>query len=188
MNLELSEEQQLLRDTFAQLFAAESSPERVRAAEPLGFDPALWKVLAETGAPGIRVPEEHGGSGAGLLEAVLLAEQVGRHVASGPILETVVAAALLARCNPPLARDVLRRALDGTAALGFAPRSAASAGPQLVPGGAVADAVVGLDGDVLVLLTRGSAAAASPANLAASPIARWNLSAAPPGGERLVLA
>jgi alkylation response protein AidB-like acyl-CoA dehydrogenase len=187
MNLELSEEQQLLRDTFAQLFEAESSPARVRAAEPHGFDPSLWKVLAETGATGIRVPEAQGGSGAGLMEAVLLAEQVGRHLASGPVLESLVAAALLARTNDPLAQETLRRALDGTAVLVFAPR-ASSGREELIPGGAVADAVVGLDGDALVLLTRGSEASLAPENLAASPVARWNLSAAHRGGERRVLA
>jgi alkylation response protein AidB-like acyl-CoA dehydrogenase len=188
MNLELSEEQQLLRDTFAQLFETESSPARVRAAEPLGFDPALWKVLAETGAPGIRVPEAQGGSGAGLMEAVLLAEQVGRHLASGPVLEAVVASGLLARCTDPLAQETLRRALDGTAVLVFAPRRAAVGREELIPGGAVADAVVGLDGDALVLLTRGSETSPAPENLGANPVARWNLSAARKGGERRVLA
>ena len=52
MNLALSAEQELLRDTFERLFAAESSPERVRQAEPLGFDASLWKTLAETDAIG----------------------------------------------------------------------------------------------------------------------------------------
>src|SRR5215211_5383832 len=97
MNLALSDEQELLRDTFARLFATESTPERVRDAEPLGFDAALWKTLAEIDAIGIRVPEAHGGSGAGLLEAVLLAEQAGRHLAPGPLIESIVAAQLLAR-------------------------------------------------------------------------------------------
>jgi len=188
MNLELSPEQQLLRDTFAQLFASESSPDRVRAVEPLGFDPALWKTLAELGAPGIRVPESRGGSAAGLLEAVLLAEQVGRHLASGPILEAVVACGLLARSSDPLAQETLRRALDGTAVLSFAPRRVATGSESLVPGGAVADAIVGLDGEALVLVTRGGETRAAPANLAASPVARWTLSSAAAGGERRVLA
>jgi alkylation response protein AidB-like acyl-CoA dehydrogenase len=52
----------------------------------------------------------------------------------------------------------------------------------------VADALVGLDGDALVLVTRGSAVHPTPPNLGSSPVARWNLSAAPPGGERRVLA
>jgi hypothetical protein len=41
---------------------------------------------------GLRVPEAQGGSGAGLFDAVLLAEQVGRHVASVPLLEALVGA------------------------------------------------------------------------------------------------
>jgi hypothetical protein len=39
MNLGLSEEQELLRTTFAELFAAESSCDRVRAAPELLRDP-----------------------------------------------------------------------------------------------------------------------------------------------------
>ena len=42
--------------------------------------------------------------------------------------------------------------------------------PQLVPGGAVADAVVGLDGDSLVLVTRGDEPTAALANLGDSPV------------------
>ena len=75
MNLHLTDEQKMLRDAFAELFSAESSPDRVRAAEPLGFDPKLWEHLVETGAVGMRVPETRGGSGTGLLEASLVAEQ-----------------------------------------------------------------------------------------------------------------
>ena len=188
MNLALSAEQELLRDSFARLFATESSPERVRAAEPLGFDPALWKTLAETDAIGIRVPESAGGSGAGLLEAVLVAEQAGRHLASGPLVESIVAAQLLARSDEQLARDTLGRALDGSAVVTIALRNVPSGELQLVPGGAVADAVVGLDGDALVLVTRGEEPTPPLANLGASPVARWSLSSAPRGGTRVVLA
>ncbi len=188
MNLALSEEQELLRDTFAQLFAAESSPARVRAAEPLGFDPALWKALAESGALAIRVGEAQGGAGAGLLDAVLLAEQAGRHLASAPLVEAVVASALLARSSDPLARETLRRTLDGTAVLTLALRAVRAGEAQLVPGGVVADAVVGLDGDSLVLVTRGDEPTPALANLGTSPVARWQLDAAPRGGARCVLA
>ena len=38
MNLAFTKEQELLRDTFVDLFASESSPERVRRAEDSGFD------------------------------------------------------------------------------------------------------------------------------------------------------
>src|ERR1700752_1001143 len=89
MQLGLNENQELLQRTFAELFAAESSPERVRAAEATGFDPGLWKHLIETGAIGIRVPETLGGSGAGLHDAAVLAEQAGRALASAPLAEAI---------------------------------------------------------------------------------------------------
>ena len=60
---------------------------------------------------------------------------------------------------------------------------------QIVWNGAAADAVLALDGDSLVLVRRPRAAAQRPvANLGSSPLARWRLDTAPPGGERTVLA
>jgi alkylation response protein AidB-like acyl-CoA dehydrogenase len=188
MNFALSEDQTLLRDTFARLFAAESNPERVRRAEPSGFDAALWKHLAEVDAIGLRTPVADGGSGAGLLEAVLVAEQAGRALASGPLIESIVAAALLSRFDAAPARELVSRALDGSTIVTLALREVPPGTPQLVPGGVVADAVVGLDGDALVLVTRGHDAPTSLANLGASPIARWTLSSPPDSGTRTVLA
>ena len=188
MNFGLSTEQELLRDTFARLFAAESTPERVRTAEPTGFDAALWKQLAAIDAVGLRVPVTHGGSGAGLLDAILVADQAGRALASGPLIEAIVAAALLARCDAEPARELLGRALDGSAIVSMAIRDAPPGQAQLVPGGSVADAVVGLDGDELVLVSRGSEAPPLLANLGASPLAWWTLSSPPADGTRTVLA
>ena len=50
MDLSLSGEQRQLVDSFAAMYARESTSQRVRAAEPLGFDSRLWKALLETGA------------------------------------------------------------------------------------------------------------------------------------------
>ena len=50
MDLHPSDEQQQLIEAYAALYAKESSPERVRAAEPLGFDQLLWDQLLETGS------------------------------------------------------------------------------------------------------------------------------------------
>ena len=109
MNLRLSEEQELLRESFEELFAAESSPERVRAAEPLGFDAGLWKQLVETGAAFMRVPEALGGSDAGLLDAALVCELAGRHLASAPLAESIAATRLLAAIPGEAARAALER-------------------------------------------------------------------------------
>ena len=50
MNFELSEEQQLMQETFARFLNEESTMDGVRAALPSGFDQALWAGLAELGA------------------------------------------------------------------------------------------------------------------------------------------
>ncbi len=189
MQLGPTEEQELLQRTFAELFAAESSPERVRAAEASGFDPGLWKHLVETGAIGIRVPESLGGSGAGLHDAAILAEQAGRALASAPLVEAICAAGLLARIGGGAAHALLAELLDGRSVVGLALREVEQRASQLVAGGSSADALLALDADALVLLRRARGDAAQPlANLGSSALARWQLDAAPPGGERVILA
>lgn len=84
MDLKLSAEQRALVASFAELLAKHAPPERVRAAEPVGFDPVLWAVLRDVGVVEMAVPEEHGGWGAALLDLVLVAEQVGAAVAPAP--------------------------------------------------------------------------------------------------------
>src|SRR5262249_53874669 len=153
---------ELLQHTFAELFAAESSPERVRAAEATGFDPALWKHLVETGAIAIRVPEARGGSGAGLHDAAILAEQAGRAPAPGPRVEAICAADLIARIESDAARALLAEILDGTCIPVLALRGVERSADQLVPGGAAADTVLALDADALVVRRRPRGSAERP--------------------------
>jgi hypothetical protein len=75
VDLALTDERQALVGSSAQLLAEQSTPERVRAAEPVGFDPSLSAALAEVGAVAIGVPEARGGWGASLLDLGLVAEQ-----------------------------------------------------------------------------------------------------------------
>src|SRR6516162_1624860 len=73
--------------------------------EPL---PSFWSELAGQGWLGLHVPEEHGGSGYGVPELVVVLEELGRVVAPGPTLPTVLTAALVARGgNEALAKRVL---------------------------------------------------------------------------------
>lgn len=176
MDLSLPEEQQILRDTFSQLFAEESSPDRVRAAESEGFDAALWKQLVETGALAIRVPEAAGGAGASLFDAVLLAEQVGRHLATGPILETIAVASALAPLDSPAAQKLVGEIVEGgrVASLALSPLS----GPRvLVSGGAAVNVALALEGDVLIALEAPVDVRAMP-SLGGAALAEWEVSAA----------
>ena len=151
MDLSLSPEQDQLVDAFAALYAKHSTPEHVRAAEALGFDPELWKRLADLGAVPMAVAEVDGGWGASFLELALVAEQQGRFVAAVPIIEAQVAARLLARLGA-VASGPLADALGGERLITFAPRATRDGVAGLVPAGSVADDAVVLDGDRLLLV------------------------------------
>jgi 3-oxochol-4-en-24-oyl-CoA dehydrogenase len=176
MNLEPSEEQRLLRETFARFLEAESSMARVRAALPSGFDRALWKGLAELGAFSLRVPEASGGLGLGLLDAAILMEEVGRTLACGPIAESIVAARLLASLG---GGDLLSRVLAGEVVVSLGFHDIGEEPLQWVAGGAVANAVIARHGDQVVLLTVAESERKSEPNLASTPIAELSLGKAP---------
>jgi alkylation response protein AidB-like acyl-CoA dehydrogenase len=156
MNLEPTPDQSAIREAFQHVFTRESGSERVRAAAGTGFDAALWSLLCELGAPGIAVPDSAGGAGAGLLELVLVAAEAGRRLVCAPLVEAAVAARVLAGERSEVAADMLRRALAGETLVVFAPRRASTTA-RLVPGGAVADAVVAYDGDELVIVEQSAA-------------------------------
>lgn len=100
MDLRLTEEQQLIRDTARGVLATRCAPTVVRAMErdPRGFPPALWGHLAELGWLGAAFPEAHGGGGQPFLDLCILIEEQGRARMPGPFVPTVVS------CGLPIAR------------------------------------------------------------------------------------
>jgi alkylation response protein AidB-like acyl-CoA dehydrogenase len=176
MKLGLSEEQTLLRESFARLLRAESTSARVRAAEPLGHDPALWTSLVAFGIPAMRVPEAAGGGGMSLFDAALFAEEAGRHLTSAPLIESIVTARLLAELGGE-GQGWCERVMSGDAIVALALHESGLRPEQLVPGGAVADAILYLDEDEVVLLS-GAPPNAAPDNLGKSPLALIDLEAA----------
>jgi 3-oxocholest-4-en-26-oyl-CoA dehydrogenase beta subunit len=96
MDFAFTEEQDAVRDLAAQLFGGHATTERVKAVERSDerVDRELWRALADAGLLAIAVPEEHGGSGLGLVELCLLLEQQGRRVAPVPLWPTLVLGAL----------------------------------------------------------------------------------------------
>ena len=95
MNLELTDEQVALRDTTRR-FLAEKAPisghVRELLDDPSGMDDAVWRGLADLGTTGLLVPEEHGGAGMTMVEAGVVAEELGAALHPGPWLSTAVAA------------------------------------------------------------------------------------------------
>lgn len=96
MDFSFSEEQDAIRALAAEILAAEATAERVKAAERGSdwIDAVLWKKLAEANLLGVAIPEAHGGMGMGFVELCVLLHEVGRAVAPGPWLATLVHGAL----------------------------------------------------------------------------------------------
>ncbi|HXY91464.1 MAG TPA: acyl-CoA dehydrogenase [Acidimicrobiia bacterium] len=61
--------------------------------------PSFWGELAALGWLGLHVPEEYGGSGYGFPELVVVLEELGKVVAPGPFLPTVIASAVVERAG-----------------------------------------------------------------------------------------
>jgi len=119
MDLSLSDEQQQITDSAATFLAEAAAMPAVRAASESagGLDRALWRAMAELGWCGVHLPEAAGGLGLGLVELVLLQEQLGRRLACVPFFDSVALAATALRGLPgsPLAQDWLARLAAGQA-------------------------------------------------------------------------
>ncbi len=104
LDLEFSEEQDMLREAVGGLCDAKASIEAVRALEndEKGFDPEFWGQLAELGLTGALVPEEHGGAGMSMLDTVVAYEEFGRSLAPSPhLVSSIISAGALTRSGSP---------------------------------------------------------------------------------------
>ncbi len=180
MDFGLSPDQVLLKDTIRRWLEAECPTARVRAVmeSESGHDPRLWEGLAELGVPGLQVPAAHGGSGLELLDAALVAEELGWGCTPGPFLACALATAALnasgnaeaaARWLPAIARGraIVTLALgeeggewDAARVATRAHGGALGGRKPLVPYAAVADAILVAahddDGPGLWLVERGA--------------------------------
>ena len=151
MDLRPSDEQVALVASFGALYDALSTPDKVLAAEsndPVGHSPELWSALRSTGVVEMAVPEASGGGGACLLDLTLVAERHGRAIGPAPVIETQIAARLLA--NVAGAESQLESALSGASLVTLALHPVANGALPLVPAGAVADVVIALREDALI--------------------------------------
>jgi alkylation response protein AidB-like acyl-CoA dehydrogenase len=170
VDLRLSDEQRAVQKTFAALFRRESTPQRVRMAESTGMDKALWQSYVQVEALGIGIPSDYGGADGGLLELALVAEEAGRRLAPIPVAETAAAARLLGHLGE---KELLEPVLTGSKIVSLATRSG-PVGDQLLVDGAIADAVLAVDGESLLYVTRPDGQPKIPrCNLGGLALARW---------------
>ncbi len=92
----LSEEREEFRRSvrgFLERVSPEAEVRRLMATDE-GYDPAVWRRMSdELGLQGLVIPEEHGGSGYGWNELVLVLEEMGRTLVCTPFFSTVALAA-----------------------------------------------------------------------------------------------
>jgi len=117
MDIGFTEEQELLRDTARRFLDSECPTTFVRRmmATDEAVTPQFWQQLAEQGWLGITYPEEDGGDGLGLVDLVVLMEEVGRAVMPGPYPATVLlgGAAIAAAGSPAQRQEWLPRIAAG---------------------------------------------------------------------------
>ena len=136
MELELSEDQAFFLDTTRRFLASEAPISTVRALEqePAGFTPDYWRRGAELGWTSMLVSEARGGgclSEHGLLDLVLVAEEMGRRVAPGPLGPVnLVASALSAAGTDAQCDAALPGLLAGTAVAAWTGTDPVSATPS----------------------------------------------------------
>jgi alkylation response protein AidB-like acyl-CoA dehydrogenase len=97
MPLILTEEQTMLKEA-ADGFLNENAPiAHLRALrdnhDADGVSRDLWKAFGEMGFAGVIIPEEHGGSGLGAVEAGVFAEALGRTLTPSPFMGTGILSA-----------------------------------------------------------------------------------------------
>jgi alkylation response protein AidB-like acyl-CoA dehydrogenase len=113
VDFELSDDQRALRAAASSLLDDQCLMTRVRqvADETGHLDDLLWASMAEQGWLAVELPEAAGGLGLGLVETVVLCEQLGRHLAPVPFLGTVL-------CGVALGWAVTDGETDAATALG----------------------------------------------------------------------
>lgn len=112
--------EKILFASTTQAFLQKEAPlRRVRELHAAGesFDPVWWRRAAELGWTALLVPEELGGgsvSGSGLEDLAMVAEQLGKTVAPGPLYPVSVVLAALAECGDPQSHtDTIESLISG---------------------------------------------------------------------------
>ncbi len=171
MGIALTDDHRELAEVARSFLAAQKARLAARSLldAPEETRPAFWHGLVELGWLGLHIDEEHGGSGYGLPELVVVVEELGRAVAPGPFVPTVIASSVIAKDGSAEQKSRLLPGLaDGTVAAGIGLDGAvrvvdgpggrtADGDAGIVLGAGLADLLVIAAGDDILVLESGRA-------------------------------
>ncbi|HET6507897.1 MAG TPA: acyl-CoA dehydrogenase family protein [Baekduia sp.] len=164
MRVELSDEQEFLRDAVAGVVARDAAPSAVRAWAQARASDAAHALAVRQGWTGIGVDEDRGGQGGGVIELAVLAEQLGRGaVPWDRTLAAILAARLLSASDAEAATALAEIAAEGARGVapaidGRVPLTAASPSLRVAGGrvtGALRHVLAAGEADTLVLAVAG---------------------------------
>ncbi|WP_116198598.1 acyl-CoA dehydrogenase family protein [Amycolatopsis circi] len=116
MDFTFAQEQEDLRDAVRSFLRKRAGADARRELLHTGyaFDREVWRSMArDLGLQTLTVPEERGGSGAGFLESMIVFEEMGRELFSGPFFSTVLATWVLDASASDAANTALQQVADG---------------------------------------------------------------------------
>lgn len=95
MDFAFTEDQLSIGELANTILDREITIDRLKAAEQVdGIDTKAWHALATAGLVGVALSEDVGGGGMGMIEAALVLQSIGRHVAPVPVWSSVFLGAL----------------------------------------------------------------------------------------------
>jgi alkylation response protein AidB-like acyl-CoA dehydrogenase len=125
VRLDLSDDQQFFQETVRRFVETETPIVVVRELyeHADGFDASWWRSAAELGWTSFLIPEANGGgsvSGETVVDLAIVAEEMGRVLAPGPLLSTNVVAVTIGRCGTDAQQELLAGVLAGETVLAWA--------------------------------------------------------------------
>ncbi len=157
MNFDFTDDQQAIKRTANEFLGSRFKPEKRRELAEAGtYDDSLWAEIAELGWPGIFIDEEHGGQGLGVVELVILQEELGYALAPTPFFSNAAAGFVIQQAGSD---EQKQKFLPGIASgeergtVGIVSNGEA----VLVPDADSAALIVLVDGDSATVVEAGSA-------------------------------
>jgi len=157
MNFDFTDDQRSIKSTAKEFLAARYKPEKLRELAEAGtYDDSIWDEMRELGWAGIFVDESHDGQGLGMVELVILMEEMGYALAPSPFFANAAAGLLIQHAGSD---EQKQRWLPGIAtgdALG-AVGEVRNGGAPLVPDAENAAVIVLVDGEGATVVERSAA-------------------------------